>query len=440
MDALNNREWAVIIWVLIFVIFMLIRKNSKNRWAAFGSVFKSLFRKRIMTILLSIAIYVLVLLYGLYEIGLWTFSQLKVALVWLFSVGYLSVFKITRTNNYVKLFKELAMANLKIISILEFIIGLCVFNVFIEVFIVFVAAFLAVMTAAVEGNEKHLALRKIINGILTISGAGLLVLAIYMLVLNFGNFATKDNIADFYTPPILTIFYLPFLYLLVLIIRYERLFNRLSFFISDQKLVEYAKRYSIMKFGFRSSLLENWVNSLPNVNISSKAEIKSSVDKIFEVSSINKMSFRVSPSEGWSPHLAKEFLLEEGLVTGLYHPESPGIWCASSPFMNLGNELLPNNISYYINGDKDKVTSLKIVLNINSSESVKNAHHKLLLCVKILLEKANITEKISEIEDAILAGKNIKMQLNNIVLTLRKNLWRKNQGVGYDIKFIIEII
>lgn len=60
---------------------------------------------------------------------------------------------------------------------------------------------------------------------------------------------------------------------------------------------------------------------------------------------------KVPLSKGWSPYAAKDFLIQEGIETSYYQPNELDEWFACSPFKELGQEIVPNNIAYYIDGD-----------------------------------------------------------------------------------------
>ena len=138
----------------------------------------------------------------------------------------------------------------------------------------------------------------------------------------------------------------------------------------------------------RISLLERWASILPTQDTSSKNGIRNSIDRMFKIVSVERNPPVVPPQEGWSPYAAKKFLINEGLETGYYQPIGKEEWYASSNFVDISADVLPNKISYDVDGNETIAKSLEIVVSIFSKQSAAMAHSKLLSCAKTLLRAA----------------------------------------------------
>ncbi len=440
MDILNNREWAFVIWFFIFIIFTLSSPKMKKVRESFKQVLKAFFVKAIITTLALMIIYITIVVFALFKIGLWESHQLKNTIIWAISVGALSLFKINSIKEDRHFFKNSVLANLKLIAIVQFVIGVYTFGLFVELLLVPLLVILGAMLALAQTDEKYHLVEKILNGIMVTFGSILIFYSIYMLISNCGEFAKKQTIYDFYIPPLLTFLYLPFIFVMMVFTTYEVVFVRLQFFIKDLKLRRFAKIYSMFTFHFRINLLERWASTLPFQDTSSKDDIKKSVKRIFKMVSVEKNPPEVPLQEGWSPYVAKQFLLSEGLETGYYHPTGQQEWCASSPLINLGNDVIPNNISYYVDGNETTAKSLKLMLKVFSRESAIIAHSKLLSSVKTLLKAALGLDVSSDIETAIMKGKNHVFKLGSFMATIEKNDWPQSRIGGYDVKFVLSCI
>ena len=69
-----------------------------------------------------------------------------------------------------------------------------------------------------------------------------------MLVTNVGEFARIQAIYDFYMPPLLTIMYLPFIFIMMMFLSYEGSFWQAAIFYKGMTLRRYAKCNSLLKF------------------------------------------------------------------------------------------------------------------------------------------------------------------------------------------------
>jgi len=190
----------------------------------------------------------------------------------------------------------------------------------------------------------------------------------------------------------------------------------------------------------RINLLERWPSILPIQDTSSRDGIKKSVDHIFKIASVERNPPIVPIQDGWSPYAAKQFLVNEGLETNYYNPCSEKEWFASSSFVALGNDLLPNKISYHVDGNETTAKALTVIISIYSKASAIMAHSKLLSSVRILLMAALGVDTPIEIETAIMNGRNQIFKIGDFIATIERNDWPQSPIGGYDIKFVLSHI
>jgi hypothetical protein len=440
VDILNNRQWALVIWFFAFIIFALFSSRMNEERESFKKLLKVFFVKAIISTSALMIIYTAAIVFVLFKIGLWESHQLKNTIIWAVSVGAVSLFKVATREKKSHIFKDLVLANLKLVAIVQFIVNVYTFGLFIEILIIPVVLVLGGMSALPKIDKKYRSLERIINNIMGAFGTILIVYTIYMLVTNFGEFAKKQTIYDFCIPPLLTVMYFPFLFLMMILITYESIFFRLQYFINDLNLRRFAKIYSIFRFHLRINLLERWTSFLSTQDVLSRDDIKKSIDHIYKLVSVERNPPIVPLQEGWSPYLAKQFLRDEGLETGYYHPIGQEEWYASSKLINVGDDIIPNNISYYVDGNENIAKSVEIVVSIYSKESASMAHSKLRSSAKTILKVALGIDVSKDIETAIMEGKNQVFKLGYYTATIEKNDWPQSPVGGYDIKFILSHI
>ena len=440
MELLNNREWALVIWISFVCLFVICSPKMDQARKSLGNLVKLFFTRPIASVLLLLLIYITIMIYGLAKVGLWEFHQLKNTIVWTVSVAFLSLFRLESAKQDPHFIKNLVLDNLKLIAIVQFVIGIYVFSLVTELVLVPMMAIVGAMLALTQRDKKFHTVEKILNGILVTLGITFIVHAIYMLATNFGEFGKVQTIYDFSSPPLLTFLYLPFIFFMMVFTTYELVYTRLQFLVKDPSVRRYAKIYSFINFNFNIKLLERWASSLPFQDTSSKPGIKKSVKLLFKLLTVEKNPPKVLPNEGWSPYEAKNFLLNEGIKTGHYHFITPNEWVASSSLVEIDNGLLPNNISYYVEGSETTANILKLILNVNQSENSEMAHMKLLSSIKVLLNISLGLELTKKQEKAIVDGDDIKSVYGNFEFSVEKNEWPQNSIGGYDIRFILNHI
>ena len=83
MDMFNNREIALAIWITLGIAFAALKPSIR---AAFHGVWKAFFRRMILVPFGLMVCYIVLVVLGLHEIGIWNLGQLKNTILWSTSV------------------------------------------------------------------------------------------------------------------------------------------------------------------------------------------------------------------------------------------------------------------------------------------------------------------------------------------------------------------
>ena len=277
MDIFNHRELALGIWICIGAVFIIsekpVRESLINVWRVLCSKY----------ILISFALMVgyIVLAVGfLSKIDFWDFGQLKNTILWGVSVAIVSVYRSMQLIEEENYFREIIKDNFKIIVALEFLITFYTFSFWIEFIIVPMMAFLALIYAYAETNEEYEPIRKFAGILLTLWGICLAIYTFYKLVVDFEVFARPETVTDFFLPIILSLMFLPFLYVIALYAIYERTYIRLNFIIKDDPLRRSAKRKAFAQFHVRTRQMKQWFNNIKLVPPCNQQELEASIKRI----------------------------------------------------------------------------------------------------------------------------------------------------------------
>ena len=244
----NNREIALIFYLVVFIIWTLTQK--KIRESIFG-VIKFLFVRQILISILLLVIYVSVIVYGLTLVDLWNSNLIKDTIYWTFGTGFILMMNsndaIKKENYLTKIVKE----NIKVLMIVEFVVGLYVFGIVTELILMPIVIFLSILLGYTEVYEEHKQVKNFLLKVFGIIGFFYLIYSGYKIYQDFKDFATSDNLRAFLFPIIMTILFLPFAYFYALYVHYESLFVRVGFFLKDNKsLCRYAKWRILLSVNF----------------------------------------------------------------------------------------------------------------------------------------------------------------------------------------------
>lgn len=288
MDTFNNREIALIIWILIFLIWMLFKKNfwivfKKDLRVSLFNFLKILTSKKIIILIFSMLLYVFLIIFMLHKIGFWNVSMIKDTIFWTFGVAFIMLINSDKANKDEHFFRKILLDNIKLIIVLEFIINLYVFNLVVELILIPILFIVVMMSAFAETKKENMQVKKAMGFILVIIGICFIIFVTYNIIIDFKGFASLDNLRGFLLPPVLTTFYLPFAYFMALFMIYETFFLRINILISKNKaLTKYAKR----------KILEECHFNLRKLNIFSKklkfCEINSENDLLLAIQEVKK--------------------------------------------------------------------------------------------------------------------------------------------------------
>jgi hypothetical protein len=237
---LNNREKAVVIWLFIIFLGLLVNKDIRASMLQLPKVFLV---KQIMVPFILILAYVAAEVICLHKIGFWNVSMLKDTVVWFLGTAFVLFININEPSKDGRYFKKVLLDNLKISVILEFLANAYTFSLWAELIILPIITFIAILSSVAGLKKETLQAKKIMDFLLAIAGFYLLSYVLYRVTTDLHGFATQENLRSFLLPPILTIAYLPAIYLLAVYSGYELLFVQINMSLrDDKKLANFAKR------------------------------------------------------------------------------------------------------------------------------------------------------------------------------------------------------
>ncbi|MBE0654521.1 MAG: hypothetical protein IH594_12025, partial [Bacteroidales bacterium] len=353
------------------------------------------------------------------------------------SVATVSLFKVKEISEDLSYFKKTIINYIKLIVIVEFVLGYYSFSLPVEFF--FILPTSMIIGALVGRSNSKKGLSKIANILIFIFGLLIIIHTAWNLINSFSEFAKFETFVELYLPPLLTILFFPFLYFMVLYSTYENGYLRLKILVKDQKISKYSKIISLIFFNFRIQLFQRWLQYLIYFKPNSKEEVNESIKKIYEMVKNENNPTPVPSNLGWCPHEAKDFLKNHGFKNSPYHPTLDE-WFSGSNYVEIGGGLFKNNVAYYVEGNSCAATTLKLILNMNNTEEENEALKNFVKFGKELYHKAVKSEFLEELQLAILKGNDLKIKNENKEICVSKNIWDGARNNGYSMRLVIENI
>jgi hypothetical protein len=434
VDILNNRQLALVFWFVLLAIFTNFSPKMNEVRRSISGVIQAFFQKQIIYFFVLMIFYVSIEVYYLHQAGLWKFHQLVNTIIWVAFVGFGTFLKLEKIKTENGFFRSAVLNSFKIAAYLEFFIGLYTYDLYIEIIILPFIFMLSATWFYCEEKEEYTAVYNVLTFCMVVVFIALISNSASGLFFNIDDVSTEKTIFDFFTPPLLTLFYTPFIFITFIYYMYELAFLKISWAVSNPYVRAFAKVMPVIVFNVNAKSLEKWAGLLVNDDISTFSGVIRSFFKYYKIRRINNNTEYKTTDGGWSPNLAKNFLGVEELGTRDYRPLFENEWSASSPMQDFGTGLPSSNIAYYIEGDELSVKALKVKININNTEDAKEANDLLISAAHTLYKNALESDLPLSVEEFMEKELPQVFPNGNVIVSIQKEEWLNE---NYDLKFVI---
>lgn len=260
LDSFSTREIALFIWILISLTLMLFSKSIRN--SIFGFL-KALFIKEFIFILFLFFIHTLFYVFVLHKVNLWHMSLLKDTAFWMFGFGCVTMFNVNDLNKNSD-FKKLLIEVIKWTVIIEYFVNFFTFSLITEIIILPILVWFSMMQVYASYEEKYKQVENMMKFIIGGFSVFIFFFSLYKTITNSSDFFTIENLKTFLLPVILSITFLPFLYIFNLVVKYELLWIVLNCNIREKRNRQSTKRKIIL---------------IANLNIDKVVSIKQNIAK-----------------------------------------------------------------------------------------------------------------------------------------------------------------
>ncbi|SFC75817.1 hypothetical protein [Clostridium uliginosum] len=228
---LNNRELALSIWLMIFIIYLIVNKNTRS---SVWSLIKVIFDKKLTMLYICMMIYTSFIVYILYRIDFWKVSLLKDTIIWFLFTGVITAFQAIDKAENITYFKKVFLDNFKFILIFQFIVNFYTFSLIGELILIPVSTIIIVCICILNvlpefQNEKSKPVKKLFKCINTLLGLYIIINSIVLAFKDIKNLETIDTFKSILLPIILSTTFILFIFLFALWAGYEQIFIRIQF-------------------------------------------------------------------------------------------------------------------------------------------------------------------------------------------------------------------
>lgn len=255
MGPFNNREIATAFWFLVFLAFALQKANIRKSLAA---VLRASFHLKILVAICLILLYTTAAVMLLTAIGLWDLSLLKNTIVWFCVSATAMTMRFVTSDDLENIFPKVLTDTIKIVIILEFLVNTYTFSLPAKLVIMPVLTLIAIVGVVASSDKKYSVVSKVTKGVQTVVGFVVLAIVVNRAISDLQTLHSLDTVRSIALAPLLSLLFSPFLYVMVLISKYELVFLRLDLGIEkERRLKQYARRRILMHAGLSLRKLQD---------------------------------------------------------------------------------------------------------------------------------------------------------------------------------------
>lgn len=246
---LTTREVAGLLWTGVFFGVVLWRPDVRT---AFLRIVQAFFRSKLLILVGSMSLYVLAVGGLLAAAGFWTTALLKDTILWFCFVAFPLVMATITTRYKDDFIAPILADNLRVLIVLEYLASTYTFPLLVEIALMPVAVLLAGFDVVTRAQAQYASVAKLVRGIQIALGLIIIGFSIVSAVNNWGTLWSIDTARSLLLTPILSILFIPCLFIFVLVAQYETLFVRLKVGPSKSaELQRYAERRLLVHLGVR---------------------------------------------------------------------------------------------------------------------------------------------------------------------------------------------
>lgn len=423
----NSRELALLTWIAIGVAAILL--SEKIRPSALD-VLRVFFQHKIVAVLGSAAIYAGLCVWLLAQIGAWSWANLKTTIFWYLGTAFVAMADVRKLEQGPVTLFTIAKNTFAMSAAILFLANMETLPFWTEFVMLPVLTVFGVMVVMAERKPEHHIIIVPINTILTLAGFYVLGYSFYQVILGWQGIDTAFQVREFAIPIFLTLMFLPFLYGLMIYMGVENAWVTLHSRIEDRALRRYAMRRGILAFGASVSMFQRYTRALRRSDIVDRQTVDNVVATLRRARKREKRPPPVAWEDGWSPHLARDFLKGHGLQTEPYHASAVD-WLAASPYVELNDEILPDRIVYRMSGSEFAVTEVELALHVNVSDQTQRSDEQFWTVGSALILEVLGGETAERFYAVTPTDKTLRIEAGKIVISAQRDDWEAGHRRGY---------
>ncbi len=262
IDLVNNRESATVIWLLLILVACLSIKTVRSSLVAIG---RTMLKPPLPEALVVLVIYVVFLVWIGFGLGIWTMDLISETVWWFVGTALVLLLNVSVAVGEKGFFRRTLLEIFGFTLLLDFFMNdLFVFTLPVELVLLPAITLLGMLTI-VAGRDPTTRQVASMTGCLTsIAGLGLATFVILNVVTEWSQVTTKEHLLELVLPAWLTVAFLPFLYVISVLVAYQSAFTRIEWSLRDRKALVWKVELALVsvlggKARYAANFVGRWI-------------------------------------------------------------------------------------------------------------------------------------------------------------------------------------
>jgi|GEM_PF-3823285 len=436
LGFLSSREVILLAIAVCSFVFFVIRIPDLK--FSILNMLRIFFSGRIQVVYFSSLVYITLCVILLKNLGLWQTFELKDTIMWAVSSSSLILKTFINVKNSRHL-KSLVTDQLKVFAIVEYFITFYTMPIWAECLLQPTLLLLSIVRITKDQTVKNIS-----DKAFQIIGTLIVIYGLIQLLQDLKYFLNQESLYSFLLPISLLVLYIPFIYFAFSWSRYESIFTSAHFKIKNKDLMWYFKKKSILTAKLDTVLVDRINTQVQIFGIDSKNDIDNLMHQV-KCDALNEKNPPVIASDkGWSAwnalHYLQEYNLKITSYSKVFEDEDGHNYHASACKQLIEDtRYRANNVSYYLNGEKDVAKELKLHCYVDSNRVISETREMLAEIVSHLYLSAMDVELDSKYVKRVKKGKDFNFEVENIEVTFIKHYPSPPSKLPYYLKFNLKV-
>lgn len=220
----NNREWALAIWLTLILVTVLLVPTTRR---SVGTILRLLASRQILPLLVLMVLYVGGVIATFISLGVWDAKLITPTIVWFLTIALVSFFRVNRAMTERHYFRNLAAETVAAPVFVQFVLDIYPFSLLTEICLqggfLILGLFIGFSASKPEHHYVHLGSK----AIMTILGVVVAMHSVMEIINQWSTIDFMSEVRKFALPIGMTIAFLPFMYGLTWYAAYQSSVSRM---------------------------------------------------------------------------------------------------------------------------------------------------------------------------------------------------------------------